>query len=51
MEEDYYWHRRKTNESWNIKMMNPKLNRDEGTLQDLYNMVIVDRRKKCRSKN
>ena len=34
------WHRRKTKESWNIKMEKPKLNRDEGTLGDSYDVVI-----------
>ena len=42
MEED--WRRRKAKESWNIKMTNPKLNGDEGTLQDLYCNVWVYQR-------
>ena len=31
------WQRRKAKETWNIRMKKPKLNRDEGTLAELYN--------------
>ena len=33
-----------TKESWNVKMTKPLLNRDEGTLEELYKIVIEDRR-------
>ena len=47
MEKD--WHRRKQKNPGTSRYWNPKLNRDEGTLQELCN--IVDRRKKSRPKN
>ena len=39
------WQRRKAKESWNIKLKKPKLNRDEGTSEELHRNVIEDRRK------
>ena len=41
IETEQNWLRRKTKESWNIKMTKPLLN---GTLEELYEIVIEDRR-------
>ena len=43
IETEENWQRRKAKESWNIKMKKPKLNRDEGALEELYKNVIEDR--------
>ena len=44
------WKRRKTKESWNIRMKKSKLNRDQGTLEELYRVIIQDRRRRSRTR-
>ena len=44
IETEQNWLRRKIKESWNIKMTKPLLNRDEGTSEELYKIIIEDRR-------
>ena len=44
METKDNWKRRKTKESWNIRMKKLKLNRNQRTLEELYRVVVQDRR-------
>ena len=48
IETEENWQRRKAKESWNIKMKKPKLNRDEGTLEEVYKKVIEHRTRRSK---